>query len=89
MQELGNFGLSQKTWNSYKTAERMWALCQDQTNSHLPFPWRQRETIIFIDWLVNDRNVGSATINTYLAGITKLHIIHGFDEPNLKTTFIK
>ena len=89
MKELGNFGLSQKTWGSYRTAQKMWTLCQDQTGSALPLPWSQRETIIFIDWLVNDRKVKSATINTYLAGIKKVHILQGFDEPKLKTTLIK
>ena len=67
----------------------MWTLCQDQTHTDLPLPWSQRETIIFIDWLVNDRKVKSATINTYLAGIKKIHILHGFEEPNLKTILIK
>lgn len=88
MVELGNFGLSQKTWGSYKTAERMWTLCQKQTKQQLSLPWGQRETIIFIDWLVHDRQVGAATISSYLAGIKKFHTLRGFDEPTLRTNVV-
>ena len=87
--ELGNFGLSQKTWSSYRTAKKMWDLCQNDTGSKLELPWSQRESIIFIDWLIHDRKVTSATINSYLAGIAKFHVLNGFEEPKLKTTFIK
>lgn len=88
IEELGNFGLSQKTWGSYKTSERMWFLCQKETKQKLALPWGPRETVIFIDWLVNDREVGAATIGTYLSGVRKLHILNGFDEPNLRNNFI-
>ena len=89
IEELGNFGLSQKTWSSYKTAKRMWELCKDETNQDLTLPWTQREMLIFIDWLVNDRKVASSTIKSYLAGISKFHVLDGFDEPKLKTTLVK
>ena len=80
IEELGNFGLSQNTWSSYRTAKRMWDLCKTETGFSLDFPWGQRETIIFIDWLVNDRKVAAATIKSYLAGISKFHILEGFEE---------
>ena len=89
IEELGNFGLSQNTWSSYRTAKRMWDLCKTETGFSLDFPWGQRETIIFIDWLVNDRKVAAATIKSYLAGISKFHILEGFEEPNLKTQLVK
>lgn len=88
VQELGNFGLAQKTWGSYRTSEKMWKLCQKEIKQSLSFPWGQRETVLFIDWLVNDRKVGAATISTYLAGIRKLHTVNGFDDPNLRNDFI-
>ena len=89
IEELGNFGLSQKTWSSYKTAKRMWELCREETGQELRLPWSQRETLIFIDWLVNDRKVAASTIKSYLAGIGKFHILDGFDEPKLKSTLVK
>ena len=67
----------------------MWDLCQTETKTDLPLPWSQRESLIFIDWLVNDRKVASGTINSYLAGIAKFHTLEGFEEPKLKTPLIK
>ena len=87
--ELGNFGLTQNTWSSYKTAKKMWDLCQTETKTQLALPWSQHESFIFIDWLVNDRKVSSGTINSYLAGIAKFHVLNGFEAPLLKTPLIK
>ena len=38
---------------------------------------------------MNDRKVAAATIKSYLAGISKFHILEGFEEPNLKTQLVK
>ena len=67
----------------------MWDLCQTETKTQLALPWSQRESLIFIDWLVNDRKVASGTINSYLAGIAKFHVLSGFEAPLLKTPLIK
>ena len=79
-----NLGLSQKTWSSYKTAERMWRRCEIETRQKLELPWGQTETLLFLDWLLVDRGVSSATASSYLAGIRKLHEIRGLKEPGLK-----
>ena len=79
-----NLGLSQRTWSSYKTAERMWRRCEKDTEKKLELPWGQAETLLFLDWLLADRRVSAATASSYLAGIRKLHEIRGLAEPVLK-----
>jgi len=49
----------------------------------------QKKTLIFIDWLAKTRQVRSATISAYLAGVRQLHIIQGLDPPELKTGLVK
>jgi len=79
-----NLGLSQRTWSSYKTAERMWRRCEKDTGQKLELPWGQTQTLLFLDWLLADRGVSAATASSYLAGIRKLHEIRGLAEPTLK-----
>ncbi len=83
-----NQGLSQKTWSSYKTAERMWKKCESETKEKLELPWGQSQTLFFLDWLLTDRGVSSATACSYLAGIKKLHEVRGLDEPVLRKNLV-
>jgi len=83
-----NQGLSQKTWSSYRTAERMWRSCEKDTKTKLELPWGQKDTLLFIDWLLTDRKVSAATVNAYLAGIRKLHEIRGLEEPKLRSGLV-
>ena len=79
-----NQGLAQKTWSSYKTAERMWRKCEKETGTKLELPWEQKQTLMFLDWLLTDRKVSAATASSYLAGMAKLHEIRGLEEPKLR-----
>ena len=79
-----NLGLSQKTWSSYRTAERMWRRCELETRQKLELPWGQPQTLFFLDWLLADRKVSAATASSYLAGMRKLHEIRGLTVPVLK-----
>jgi hypothetical protein len=79
-----NLGLAQKTWSSYETAERMWRKCEKETKRKMDIPWGQQETLLFLDWLLSDRLVGAATASCYLAGIKKLHTLHGVEEPKIR-----
>jgi len=83
-----NQGLSQKTWSSYRTAERMWRTCEKENKTKMELPWGQKETLLFIDWLMTDRKVSAATVNAYLAGVKKLHEIRGLEEPKLRSGLI-
>lgn len=83
-----NLGLAQKTWSTYRTAERMWRKCEADTGTRLELPWRQEQTLFFLDWLISDRKVTSATASSYLAGMKKVHEIRGLDEPQLRKTLV-
>jgi hypothetical protein len=82
--KLVNLGLAQKTWSSYDTAERMWRRCEKETGTKMELPWGQRETLLFLDWLLSDRMVSAATASTYLAGVKKIHALYGAEEPAIR-----
>jgi hypothetical protein len=83
-----NLGLSQRTWSSYRTAERMWRRCELETGHKLELPWGQDESLFFLDWLLEDRKVSGATASSYLAGMRKIHEIRGLAEPVLKSGLV-
>jgi len=83
-----NLGLSQKTWSSYKTAERMWRRCELESGNKLELPWGQQQTLFFLSWLLEDRKVSAATASSYLAGVRKLHEIRGLPAPVLKNGLV-
>ncbi len=86
---LGNLGVSKNTWSTYRTAKVMLAKCEAETRSDLSLPFNEKKTLIFVDWLVRIRNLKSATINSYLAGIRQLHIISNFEAPAIRTGLVK
>ena len=86
---LANMGLAKKTWGSYKTAEKMWRLCEKRNGVKMELPWGRSQVFLFIDWLISDRGVSAATVNAYLSGIRKIHEIHDLPEPNLRAGLVK
>jgi len=87
--KLANMGLSQKTWSSYKTAEKMLAMCSKQCDKPIELPISKDDTLRFIDWLFNVRQVKATTVHSYLAGIRQLHIVKGIDPPEIRTELVK
>jgi hypothetical protein len=86
---LGNMGIAQSTWSTYKTAKTMIEKCQADVKVDLSVPFDQRKTLIFIDWLVRVRKLKASTVNSYLAGVRQLHTIVGAEPPNLRTSLVK
>jgi hypothetical protein len=62
--------------------------CKEK-KKRLVFPIGEGELLNFIHWLAYERGVSAATINGYLAGVRKLHIIRGFAEPQLRSQLVK
>jgi hypothetical protein len=87
--ELGNMGVSQSTWNAYKTASTMLLKCQKDTGMAMEIPLSERNIIIFIDWLARVRNLKGSTIETYLSGVRQLHIVRGIEAPVIRTGLVK
>ena len=40
-------------------------------------------TLLFMYWLIEERKLKVATVNSYLAGIRQVHIMKGLPEPKL------
>jgi hypothetical protein len=55
----------------------------------LRFPIGEGDMLNFIHWLAYERGVSAASINGYIAGVKKIHIIRGFAEPQLRTQLVK
>jgi hypothetical protein len=55
----------------------------------LELPVSEEVVLGFIHWMVFDRNLSVGSINGYLAGIKKLHIMKGLPEPNLRTKTVQ
>jgi hypothetical protein len=85
---IGSFGLAKSTWSSYRTAERQLLKCQSERKIDMRLPLTQEKTLIFIDWLINDRKVKAATVNSYLSGIRQLHVEKGIEQPEIRKAMI-
>ena len=86
---LVNHSLAKSTWSSYKTAERLLAMCRKDEGRRMELPMTEEDIIIFIGWLIEVRNVKAATINCYLSGIRQLHTAKGIEIPNIRTELVR
>ncbi len=67
---LGNLGVAQNTWSTYKTARTMIKKCETEMKVDLTIPFDQRKTLIFIDYLIRVRSLKTSTVTSYLAGVS-------------------
>ena len=88
LSEIGSFGLARGTWSSYRTAERQLLRCQKERKTDMSLPLTQEKTLIFIDWLINDRKVKAATVKSYLSGLRQMHIEKGIDQPEIRKAMV-
>ena len=88
LEELYSFGLAKGTWASYRTAERLLAICFKEKGMKLELPLGVNEVLIYIHWLAFNRGVSSATISNYLSGVRQLHVSKGIDNVDLRATRI-
>jgi hypothetical protein len=89
LSEMGNMGISNSTWSTYKTASTMIQKCEIESKADLSIPFDQKKTLIFIEWLVRVRKLKGSTINSYLAGVRQLHVVKGLDPPNMRSSLVK
>ena len=85
--QAANHSLSKNTWSAYRTAERMLARCQNETNVSMDLPLNEQRVLIFVSWLIS-RNLSTSTINTYLAGLRQVHLANGVNLPILRTPVV-
>ena len=86
--EAVRHSVTKKTWASYRTAERMLAKYLMDNGRKMELPVEEGTLLGFIHWLAYVKRNSAATIKGYLAGIRKLHIIKGIEEPKLRTEMV-
>ena len=84
-----NHSLAKTNWASYKTAERHVLRLEKEMGIRLRFPFGTRETLVYIGWLKNSRNVTAGTINKYLSGIRLMHLKEGYNVPALRPDIVQ
>jgi site-specific recombinase XerD len=89
LEYAASHSLAKKTWNSYKTAERMLATYCSEKKLRYILPATEEVMLGFIHWLAFKRKLSAGTISSYIAGVSKLHILKGMPEPKLRTELVK
>ena len=84
-----NHGKTNKTWSSYRTAERMALQCQKESKVKFDWPMTAEDTLMFIYWLIEVKGLRVSTTNSYLAGLRQLHIMKGLSPPKLRSELVK
>ena len=84
-----NYSKASGTWSSYRTAERMLLMCQKAHKVVFEMPLQADNIYLFIHWLIEERGLKVATVNSYLAGIRNLHISRGIEPPVIRDTWVK
>jgi len=82
-----NSALTQNTHSTYKTAEKMWEVCAQETEVTGHFPVTANEVLIYTAWLLK-RGLCAATINSYLAGMRTAHLTRGLVPPTFRTDIV-
>jgi len=89
LENAARHSLAIKTWSSYRTAERtFFQFCKEERKVH-KLPLEEHNLLLFVHWLVFKKGKKAATVNNYLAGIRKLHVMKGMQAPTLKTDLVK
>ena len=89
LENAARHSLAIKTWSSYRTAERAltWFCREEKIVFDLPI--KENTLLLFVHWLVFKKGKKSSTVNSYLAGIRKLHVMKGMAAPTLRTDLVK
>ena len=87
--QLGNLGLANGTWKSYKAGQDMLYKCSLETKRHMTLPLTEADILCFIDWLHRVKKLSIGTIKCYLAGIRQLHISKGIEPPGSRSALVK
>ena len=81
--------ITRKTWASYKSAERMLKKFLAEKKIAWEFPVKSETLLRFVHWLAYSRGLKASSIEGYLAGIRKLHVAKGCEEPNCRPELVR
>jgi hypothetical protein len=83
------FSLAEGTAKSYGTAESHIIRCQEETKVNLSFPFREKEIVTYIGWLIDKRKVSAKTVEKYLSNIRLAHLKEEYHVPALRPDIAK
>ena len=89
LSKAANSGLSTQTWSSYKTAKNHLDRCQKDTKVLMTFPLTTEKVLVYISWLLFQRKVKAKSAEVYVSGLRCLHLINGYENPNLRPGIVK
>jgi len=88
LQIAASHSMAGRTWQSYKTAERMLAKYLRSCGKKPELPVSEKCMLGFVHWLAFERQLKASSISGYLAGIRKLHIMKGIEVPEIRTELV-
>jgi hypothetical protein len=86
--DTANFALAKSTWSTYKTTRNHLIKCQQQTGEDMSLPTDTSKATFFLSWLLEDRQIKPASVESYLSGLRQLHLVEGFEAPKIRTDII-
>jgi hypothetical protein len=89
LSHLAEHSIARKTWDTYRTAERMLLKFGKEKKATLDWPLQEEIILRFVHWLICDRGLSAASVSSYLAGVKKLHVIKGMEEPKIRTSLVQ
>ena len=84
-----NHGLAATSWKVYSTAERHLQACIEELGRPMAFPFSVGDTLTFVAWLVQTRNIKPKTVQIYLSGLRMCHFRRGFTDVNLYSDIVR
>ena len=88
LKTTANMAISNETKKKYHTALNNIEKCEQDLNEHLPFPWSQRSSLIFVGWCIK-KDLKTQSIRGYLSGISKMHVALGYPQLDTSTPLMK
>ena len=89
MVTAANHSLAKKTWQSYKTASKHLKSCETETGIKINFPMSERDTTLFLSWLLVRRGVKASAADCYLSAVRQVHMVQGLPAPDLRQGVVK
>lgn len=84
-----NNGIAESTWGQYHSVRKHLERCQKSTGQRFTFPMDQNQTLRFIAFLFDARNLKALTVSKILSGLRMIHLTEGHPEPSLRPAIVK
>ena len=86
--EAANHSLAGSTWSVYRTAKKNLLECQRTTGMNMNLPLGTEQVLGFTSWMLTVKKVRPKTVESYLAGLRKLHQVQGLPVGDLRSEVV-